>query len=88
MCCRQRLLLIATIFLLAAVVVGLDCKANSIAFFFPDRDIKIVRPLYSVEIFETESARFDTEISEEDIHANWKLKGEPLTQSPVSKLSK
>lgn len=43
-----------------------------------------MRPLYSVEIFETETARFDTEISEEDIHANWKLKGETLTESAVS----
>lgn len=46
-----------------------------------------MRPLYSVEIFETESARFETEISEEDVHANWKLKGETLSQSPVSKNS-
>ena len=37
-----------------------------------------MRPLYSVEVMETETARFETEISEEDIHANWKLKGEAL----------
>lgn len=55
--------------------------------FLSDRDISIVRPLYSVEIFETETARFETEISEEDIHANWKLKGESLTQSAVSNAS-
>ncbi|GAA6066201.1 titin isoform X1, partial [Tachysurus ichikawai] len=47
-----------------------------------DRDIKVVRPLYSVEVTETETARFETEISEEDVHGNWKLKGEPLHQSP------
>ena len=48
-----------------------------------ERDIKIVRPLYSVEVTETETARFETEISEEDVHGHWKLKGEALHQSPV-----
>uniref|UniRef100_A0A0S7EPU5 non-specific serine/threonine protein kinase n=2 Tax=Poeciliopsis prolifica TaxID=188132 RepID=A0A0S7EPU5_9TELE len=46
-----------------------------------ERDIKVVRPLYSVEVTETETARFETEISEEDVHGNWKLKGEALHQS-------
>ncbi|KAI1237130.1 Titin, partial [Lamprotornis superbus] len=46
-----------------------------------DRDIEIIRPLYSVEVIETETARFDIEISEEGVHGNWKLKGEPLTES-------
>lgn len=54
-------------------------------FFPPDRDIEIIRPLYSVEVIETETARFDIEISEEGVHGNWKLKGEPLTESAVSK---
>lgn len=49
-----------------------------------ERDIKVVRPLYSVEVTETETAKFETEISEEDVHGNWKLKGEALHQSPVS----
>lgn len=49
-----------------------------------DRDIKVVRPLYSVEVIETETARFETEISEEDVHGHWKLKGEALHQSPVN----
>ncbi|CAI9556843.1 unnamed protein product, partial [Staurois parvus] len=31
---------------------------------------------------ETETARFETEISEEDVHANWKLKGEAVHPSP------
>lgn len=44
-----------------------------------------MRPLYSVEVIETETARFDIEISEEGVHGNWKLKGEPLTESAVSK---
>lgn len=43
----------------------------------------MVRPLYSVEVTETETAKFETEISEEDIHATWKLKGETLLPSPV-----
>ncbi|KAK7938954.1 hypothetical protein WMY93_002280 [Mugilogobius chulae] len=46
-----------------------------------ERDIKVVRPLYSVEVTETETAKFETEISEEDVHGNWKLKGEALHQS-------
>ena len=49
-----------------------------------ERDIKIVRPLYSVEVTETETAKFETEISEADVHGNWKLKGEALHQSAVS----
>lgn len=51
---------------------------------FAERDIKVVRPLYSVEVTETETAKFETEISEEDVHGNWKLKGEALHQSAVS----
>jgi len=51
--------------------------------FSTERDIKITRPLYSVEVTETETARFETEISEEDVHGNWKLKGDALHQSPV-----
>lgn len=52
-----------------------------------ERDIKVVRPLYSVEVTETETAKFETEISEEDIHGNWKLKGEALHQSAVSHMT-
>lgn len=48
-----------------------------------EREIKVVRPLYSVEVTETETAKFETEISEEDIHATWKLKGETLHPSAV-----
>lgn len=43
----------------------------------------MVRPLYSVEVTETETAKFETEISESDIHATWKLKGETLHPSAV-----
>lgn len=49
-----------------------------------ERDIKVVRPLYSVEITETETAKFEMEISEEEVHGTWKLKGEALHQSAVS----
>lgn len=48
-----------------------------------EREIKVVRPLYSVEVTETETAKFETEISEEDVHATWKLKGETLHPSAV-----
>lgn len=50
-----------------------------------ERDIKFVRPLYSVEVTETEIAKFETEISEEEVHGHWKLKGEALHQSAVRK---
>lgn len=49
----------------------------------PEREIKVVRPLYSVEVTETETAKFETEISESDIHATWKLRGEALHPSAV-----
>lgn len=49
-----------------------------------ERDIKILRPLYSVEVTETEIARFETEISEDDVHGNWKLKEEKLRPTAVS----
>lgn len=58
-----------------------------LSFFFAARDIKVTRPLYSVEVTETETARFEIEISEDDVHGNWKLKGEALHQSPVRTLS-
>ncbi|MCJ8732914.1 hypothetical protein PDJAM_G00216380, partial [Pangasius djambal] len=45
------------------------------------RDVKVVRPLYGVEVFDGETARFEVEISEDDIHGQWKLKGEVLTPS-------
>ena len=48
-----------------------------------ERDIKVVRPLYSVEVTELETAKFETEISEGNLHGNWKLKGEALLQSSV-----
>lgn len=43
-----------------------------------------MRPLYSVEVTETETAKFETEISEDDVPGHWKLKGEALQQSAVS----
>lgn len=35
-------------------------------------------------MFVGETARFEIELSEPDVHGQWKLKGEPLTASPVS----
>lgn len=36
-----------------------------------------------MEVTEKEDASFETEISEDDIAGEWKLKGEVLTRSPV-----
>lgn len=40
--------------------------------------------MYGVEVFDGETARFEVEISENDIHGQWKLKDEVLTPSAVS----
>lgn len=48
------------------------------------RLIKVEKPLRGVELFVGETARFEIELSEPDVHGQWKLKGEPLTASPVS----
>lgn len=56
----------------------------NIVFVVLARIIKVERPLYGVEVFEGETARFEVEISEPDVHAQWKLKGEVLSPSPVS----
>lgn len=40
--------------------------------------------MYGVEVFDGETARFEVEISEHDIHGQWKLKDEVLTPSAVS----
>lgn len=38
--------------------------------------------MYGVELFDGETARFEVEISEDDVHGQWKLKGETLSPSP------
>lgn len=50
------------------------------------RHIKVVRPLYGVEVFEGETARFEVELSEDDVHGQWKLNGEVLSPSAVGVL--
>lgn len=50
---------------------------------FSEREAEILKPLASVEVVEKEDATFETEISEEDVPGEWKLKGEVLTRSPV-----
>lgn len=42
-----------------------------------------MKPLVSMEVVEKEEANFETEISEEDVPGEWKLKGQVLTRSPV-----
>lgn len=48
-----------------------------------EREADVLRPLASVEVTEKEDATFETEISEDDVPGEWKLKGEVLTRSPV-----
>lgn len=50
---------------------------------FSEREAEILKPLASVEVIEKEDATFETEISEDDVPGEWKLKGEVLTRSPV-----
>lgn len=47
------------------------------------RDVKVVRPIYGVELFDGETARYEVEISEDDVHGQWKLNGEVLSRSSV-----
>lgn len=48
-----------------------------------EREAEVLKPLASVEVTEKEDASFETEISEDDVAGEWKLKGEVLTRSPV-----
>lgn len=48
-----------------------------------EREAEILKPLASVEVVEKEEANFETEISEDDLPGEWKLKGQVLTRSPV-----
>lgn len=50
---------------------------------FSEREAEVLRPLASVEVVEKDNAVFETEISEDDVPGEWKLKGEVLTRSPV-----
>lgn len=50
---------------------------------FSEREAEILKPLASVEVTEKDDATFETEISEDDVPGEWKLKGEVLTRSPV-----
>lgn len=47
----------------------------------------MLRPLYGVEVFDGETARFEVELSEDDIHGQWKLNGEVLSPSAVCPLA-
>lgn len=39
--------------------------------------------MYGVEVFDGETARFEVELSEDDVHGQWKLNGEVLSPSAV-----
>lgn len=51
--------------------------------FLSEREAEILKPLSSLEVVEKEEANFDTEISEDDVVGEWKLRGQLLTRSPV-----
>nr|2RQ8_A Chain A, Titin [Homo sapiens] len=44
--------------------------------------IEVEKPLPGVEVFVGETAHFEIELSEPDVHGQWKLKGQPLAASP------
>lgn len=52
-------------------------------FCYVEREAEILKPISSVEVYEKESASFETAISEEDVTGEWKLRGQVLTRSPV-----
>lgn len=70
------------------MTIGLLLIRNSINRFSllvsSEREAEVLKPLVSVEVVEKEEANFDTEISEEDVSGEWKLKGQVLTRSSVS----
>lgn len=39
--------------------------------------------MYGAEVYEGETARFEVELSEDDVHGQWKLNGEVLSPSAV-----
>lgn len=39
--------------------------------------------MYGTEVFDGETARFEVELSEDDVHGQWKLSGEVLSPSAV-----
>lgn len=53
-------------------------------FVVSEREAEILKPLSSVEVVEKEEANFDTEISEDDVAGEWKLRGQVLTRTPVN----
>lgn len=48
-----------------------------------EREAEILKPLASIEVVEKGEASFETEISEDDVVGEWKLRGQVLTRSPV-----
>lgn len=43
----------------------------------------MTRPLYGVEVFDGETARFEVVLSEDDMHGQWTLNGQVLHPSAV-----
>lgn len=60
----------------------MQCFSLSVSL-FSEREAEILKPLASIEVVEKEEANFDTEISEDDVMGEWKLRGQVLMRSPV-----
>lgn len=43
--------------------------------------------MYGAEVFKGETARFEVELSEDDVHGQWRLNGEVLSPSSVCHLN-
>ncbi|XP_075871969.1 obscurin-like protein 1 [Nelusetta ayraudi] len=57
-----------------------DCGTDktTAALHIEARQVKVLRPLYGAEVFDGETARFQVELSEDDVHGQWKLNGQVL----------
>ena len=54
--------------------------------FNAEREAEVLKPLSNVEVTEKEQANFETEISEDDVVGEWKLRGQVLSRTPVTLL--
>jgi hypothetical protein len=52
--------------------------------FNAEREAEVLKPLSNVEVTEKEQANFETEISEDDVVGEWKLRGQVLSRTPVT----
>jgi len=62
---------------------SVECPPLTVLCGVSEREAEILKPLSSVEVVEKEEANFDTEITEDDVVGEWKLRGQVLMRSPV-----